>query len=384
MPPLIYLDHHSTTPCDPEVLDAMMPYFTERFGNAASRTHQLGWEAEEAVDIAREQVAKLLGCSPAEIIFTSGATESDNLAILGAARARANTGRHIITVTTEHKAVLDACHALEQEGFEVSYLKVGKDGLIDPEQLERTLRPDTILISMMHANNEIGVIQPIDEAARVCKSRNILFHSDGAQAVGKMPVNVRETGLDLYAISGHKIYGPKGIGALYVRRRDPRVILKPLQFGGGHERGFRSGTLPVPLIVGLGKACEILQKNLVHEVKHLRELRDALWKGIEAQLPNAQVNGSMSHRIPNNLNVSFPGINGEALLMGLTGIAVSTGSACTSASIEASYVLKALNVSDKLAHASLRFGVGRFNTMSEIEIAIAAVAKTVHRLGKMR
>ena len=379
----IYLDNQATTPVDPRVLTAMLPWFTEKFGNAASRSHAYGWEAEEAVDMAREQVANLIGASPQEIIFTSGATEADNLALFGAARFRRCEGKHLITLRTEHKAVLDPCGFLAKQGWDVTILDVQKDGLIDLQRLEDSIRPETILISIMHAHNEIGVIQPLYEIGELCKKRGIWFHVDGAQAVGKIPVDVKNLGIDLYALSAHKMYGPKGVGALYVRRRNPRIQLEPLLYGGGHERGFRSGTLPVPLIVGFGEAAAICQEVMEAESVRLRDLRDDLFAGLQDNLIDFQINGSFINRLPNNLNVSFFGVNGEALLMGLSSLAVSSGSACTSSAMAPSYVLKALGLDDDLAFASLRFGIGRFNTSGEIQIAVNSVCNSVDRLRRI-
>lgn len=379
----IYLDYHSTTPVDHRVFDAMVPYFSDKFGNPASRNHAYGWEAEEAVDIARERIAKSIGATPREIIFTSGATESDNLAIKGIAQMFRDKGNHIITLKTEHKAVLDTCKALERDGFEVTYLPVEKNGLINLDKLKSAIKDKTILVSVMHANNEIGVIQPVAEIGQICKENGIYFHCDGAQSVGKITVDVNEMGIDLLAISGHKIYGPKGIGALYVRRKNPRVRLKSQIDGGGHERGMRSGTLPTPLIVGLGKACELSSKLMAEETKRLLTLREKLYKGISSQLPKIILNGDTENRLPGNLNLSFSYVEGESLIMSLPNIALSSGSACTSASLEPSYVLKALGVSKDLAHSSIRFGLGRFTTEEEVDITINSVVKAVNRLRDM-
>jgi cysteine desulfurase len=376
----IYMDNHATTPCDPRVFEAMRPYFTEIFGNAASRTHQFGWQAQEAVENARKQVADLLGASPKEIIFTSGATESDNLAIKGVAEMYRERGDHIITVVTEHKAVLDSCKALARRGFKVTYLTVGSDGLISPDDVSRAITDKTILVSVMLANNEIGVIQPIAEIGKVCKERGVLFHTDATQAVGKIAFDVNEFNVDLVSITAHKMYGPKGVGALYVRSKHPRVQLVPIIDGGGHERGMRSGTLNVAGIVGLGKACEIAKAEMIDESKRLLALRERLRQGILSQLPEVRVNGSLQHRLPGNLNVSFAGVEGESLLMSLRDIAVSSGAACTSTSIEPSYVLKAIGLSDAQAHSSIRFGLGRFNTQEEVDYAIGLVAEVVSRL----
>jgi len=379
----IYLDNHATTPVDPRVLKAMLPYFTERFGNAASRNHSFGWQAEEAVEKARRQIAELIGATPKEIIFTSGATESNNLAIKGAAEMYAEKGNHIITVATEHKAVLDTCKRLEKRGCQVTYLSVNKDGLIDPDQLRKTITDRTVLISVMYANNEIGVVQPIAEIGRIAKERGVLFHSDATQAVGKVPVNVIEDDIDLMSLSAHKMYGPKGIGALYVRRKNPRVQLTAQMDGGGHERGMRSGTLNVPAIVGLGEACAICQREMAEESGRLGELRDHLKDRLLAELDEVYVNGSMEHRLPNNLNMSFAYVEGESLLMGINDVAVSSGSACTSATLEPSYVLKALGVGEDLAHTSIRFGLGRFNTAEEIEYVVGRLVEVVRRLREL-
>jgi cysteine desulfurase len=358
----------------------MLPYFAGKFGNAASRNHSFGWEAEQAVDKSRQQIAELIGASSKEIIFTSGATESDNLAIKGVAEMYAERGNHIITAVTEHKAVLDTCKHLEKRGCQVTYLPVAKDGLIDLDQLRASITPRTILISIMHANNEIGVIQPVREIGRIAKQRGVLFHTDATQAVGKTPVNVIEDNIDLMSISAHKIYGPKGIGALYVRRKNPRVQLAAQMDGGGHERGMRSGTLNVTGIVGLGEACAICQREMTEESARLKALRDRLKAGIEAELDEVYVNGSMELRLPGNLNMSFAYVEGESLLMGIQDVAVSSGSACTSASLEPSYVLKALGVGDDLAHTSIRFGLGRFNTEEEVDYVAARVIETVRKL----
>ena len=376
----IYLDNHATTPVDPRVLDAMLPYFTERFGNAASKSHAFGWEAEAAVDMAREQIAKLIGAAAKEIVITSGATESDNLAIKGVADAYREKGNHIVTCVIEHKAVLDSCKVLQKHGFEVTYLPVRSDGLIDMERLKRSLTDKTILISIMAANNEIGTINPIKEIGRLAKDRNILFHTDATQGVGKMPINVDTMGIDLLSLTAHKMYGPKGVGALYVRSTKPRVKLTPLIDGGGHERGMRSGTLNVPGIVGLGKACEISQQEMRAEGERLIALRERLKDGILAELDEVYLNGHTDERLPGNLNMSFAYIEGESLLMGLKEIAVSTGSACTSASLEPSYVLKAIGLADELAYSAIRFGLGRFNTAAEIDFTMARVIAEVRRL----
>jgi len=376
----IYLDNHATTPVDPRVLEAMLPYFTERFGNAASKSHPFGWEAEAAVDSAREQIAKLIGAAAKEIVITSGATESDNLAIKGVAEAYRDKGNHIVTCVTEHKAVLDSCKVLQKHGFQVTYLPVAPDGLIDLGRLGQSLTDKTILISIMAANNEIGTINPIKEIGRLAKEKNILFHTDATQGVGKIPINVDAMGIDLLSLTAHKMYGPKGVGALYVRSTKPRVRLTPMIDGGGHERGMRSGTLNVPGIVGLGMACEISQKEMSAEGERLIALRERLKEGILAELDEAYINGHPVERLPGNLNMSFAYVEGESLLMGLKEIAVSTGSACTSATLEPSYVLKALGVSDELAYSAIRFGLGRFNTTEEIDFTIHRVVEEVRRL----
>ncbi len=379
----IYMDYHATTPVDPRVLETMLPYFNETFGNAASRNHSFGWTAEQAVDKARQQIAELIGASPKEIIFTSGATESNNLAIKGVAEMYAERGNHIITVTTEHKAVLDTCKRLQKHGCEVTFLPVSKDGLIDLDQLRAAITARTILISVMYANNEIGVLQPVREIGQIAKEHGVLFHSDATQAVGKVPVNVIEDHIDLMSISAHKIYGPKGIGALYVRRKNPRVQLTAQMDGGGHERGMRSGTLNVTGIVGLGAACAVCQQEMAEESARLKSLRDRLKAKLEGALDEVYVNGSMEHRLPNNLNMSFAYVEGESLLMGIKDVAVSSGSACTSATLEPSYVLKALGISDDMAHTSLRFGLGRFNTEEEVDYVAERVIEAVTRLREL-
>jgi cysteine desulfurase len=379
----VYMDHHATTPVDPRVLEAMLPYFRERFGNAASRNHCFGWAAEEAVENARGQVARLLHASPKEIIFTSGATESNNLALKGVAEAYGHKGKHIITQRTEHKAVLDCCQRLEKQGFEVTYLPVEDSGRIRLEDLRGAITPRTILISVMYANNEIGVLQDIPEIGKLAHQRGVLLHVDGAQAVGKIPVDVEADGIDLLAISAHKIYGPKGAGALYVRRKNRRVQLAAQIDGGGHERGLRSGTLNVPGVVGLGKACEICEQEMPQEAARLGELRDRLRAGLEAKLDGTHIHGSMQQRLPHNLNMSFAEVEGESLLMGINDVAVSSGSACTSAALTPSHVLKALGVSAELAHSSLRFGLGRFNTAEEVDYVIARVTEVVTRLRQL-
>ncbi len=379
----VYLDNHATTPVDPRVLEAMLPYFNESFGNAASRNHAFGWTAEEAVENARGQIAKLIGATPKEIIFTSGATESDNLAIKGVAEMYREKGNHIITQVTEHKAVLDTCKRLEKDGYAVTYLPVQKDGRISLEELKAAITPKTILITIMYANNEIGVVQPVAEIGKIAKEKGIFFHVDGVQAVGKVPVDVNKDGIDLLSISAHKFYGPKGVGALYVRRRNPRVQLSAIIDGGGHERGMRSGTLNVPGIVGFGKACEIAQAEMPVEMERLRKMRDRLKDALFAKLDELFINGSMEHRLPNNLNISFAYVEGESMLMGINDIAVSSGSACTSATLEPSYVLKALGVGEDLAHTSIRFGLGRFNTDEELDYAVDRVVHTVQRLREL-
>jgi cysteine desulfurase len=379
----IYLDNHATTPMDPRVLNAMLPYFTEKFGNAASRNHSFGWESELAVENARKQIASLIGATPKEIIFTSGATESNNLAIKGVAEMYAERGNHIITAATEHKAVLDTCKHLEKRGYRVTYLPLQQNGLIDLEMLREAFTDKTILVTIMYANNEIGVIQPIAEIGKMCKERGVLFHTDAVQAVGKVPVDVIKDNIDILSLTGHKIYGPKGVGALYVRRRNPRVQITSQMDGGGHERGMRSGTLNVPGIVGLGEACAIAQKEMAEESKRLAHLRDKLKNKLEAELDEVYINGTMEHHLPNNLNISFAYVEGESLLMGINDIAVSSGSACTSATLEPSYVLKALGAGDDIAHSSIRFGLGRFNTEEEVDYAAAKVIDVVRRLREL-
>ena len=379
----IYMDNHATTPVDPRVLEAMLPYYTEHFGNAASRNHQFGWEAEQAVEAAREQIAKLIGATAKEIIFTSGATESDNLAIKGVAEMYREKGNHVITAATEHKAVLDTCKRLEKNGYRVTYLPVGADGLINLEDLKRAIDDKTILVTIMYANNEIGVLQPTAEIGRLCHEKGVLFHTDAVQAIGKVPVNVIKDNIDLMSITAHKIYGPKGVGALYVRRKNPRVQLTAQIDGGGHERGMRSGTLNVPNIVGLGKACEIAMHEMAEESKRLGYLRDRLKKKLEDNLDEIHINGSMEHRLPGNLNMSFVYVEGESLLMGINDIAVSSGSACTSATLEPSYVLKALGLGDDVAHSSIRFGIGRFNTEAEIDYVADKLIDTVKKLREL-
>jgi len=379
----IYLDNQATTAIDPGVFQAMEPWFKDKFGNAASRNHAYGWEAEEAVEIAREAVAAIINALPKEIIFTSGATEANNLALQGAARFYQEQGQHIITIKTEHKAVLDVCGYLEKEGFEITCLPVGKDGILDVNKLADAIRPDTILVSVMHANNEIGVIQPIKEIGALCKSKEIIFHVDAAQSVGKIPVDVIEMNIDLLSISAHKFYGPKGVGALFIRRKNPRIQLKPIMFGGGHERGIRSGTLPVPYIVGLGKACEIATEVMINESRKIAALRDALLKGIRAENPNARINGSMKRWLAGNLNMRFPGINNEAVIAAVPEIAISSGAACTTSTMEPSHVLLALGLSKNEAYSSLRFGIGRFNTKEDIDIASESINRCMKKLRKM-
>jgi cysteine desulfurase len=378
----IYMDHHATTPMDPRVLETMIPYYTRKFGNASSRSHQLGWEAEEAVETARRQVAALIHAKPQEIVFTSGATESDNLAIKGFARANRAKGKHIVTLPTEHKAVLDSCHSLEAEGFSVSSVPVGHDGLVDPTDIEAAVTEDTLLVSVMAAHNEIGVLQPVAEIGRICRERGVVFHTDAVQAAGKVPVDVTAQNVDMMSITAHKLYGPKGVGALYVRHSEPALRLHPLLDGGGHEGGLRSGTLNVPSIVGLGKACEICGQKMAQESERLRVLRDRLKDGILSRVEDCHVNGSMRHRLPHNLSLTFAHTESEALLMSLPEIALSTGSACNSAQPEPSYVLKAIGLSDELAYASLRFGLGRFNTEEEIAYTIERVVEAVTNLRK--
>jgi len=379
----IYLDNNATTPMDPRVLEAMTPYFLEHYGNSASRNHPFGWEAEEAVDYAREQVAKLIGADPKEIIFTSGATEGDNLGIKGIYEMYASKGNHIITATTEHKAVLDTCKHIEKLGGEVTYLQVQPDGLIDLKALEAAIKPTTILIAIMYANNEIGVVMPMPEISAIARKHGVLLFTDGTQAVGKIPVDVNKDGIDLMAFTAHKMYGPKGVGALYVRRKNPRVKVTAQIDGGGHERGMRSGTLNVPGIVGFGKACELCMLDMVEDTKRISKMRDHLQIEL-LKLEEAYVNGSSEHRLPHVANISFKHVEGEGLLMSFNkNIALSSGSACTSASLEPSYVLKALGLGDDLAHSSLRFGLGRFTTDEQIEYTIKAISETVLKLREM-
>ena len=379
----IYLDSHATTRTDPRVIEAMLPYFTDFFGNAASRNHSFGWEAEEGTEKARKQIANLIGATAKEIVFTSGATESNNLALKGVAEMYSERGNHIITQAIEHKAVLDTCKRLEKEGTRITYLPVQQNGLIDLDQLRDAITDKTILISIMYANNEIGVIQPMKEISKIAKEKGILFHTDAVQAVGKIPVNVIEDGIDLLSLTAHKIYGPKGVGALYVRRRNPRVQLTAQIDGGGHERGMRSGTLNVPGIVGLGAACELSQELMPEESKRMMFLRDRLKDMLMTELDEVYINGTTEHRLPHNLNISFAYVEGESLLMGINDIAVSSGSACTSATLEPSYVLKALGAGDDLAHSSIRFGIGRFNTEEEIDYVGNKVIDVVRKLREL-
>ena len=379
----IYMDYHATTPVDPRVFEAMKPYFTELFGNPASRNHSFGWQAEDAVEKARKQIASLIGATAKEIVFTSGATESNNLAIKGVAEMYAEKGNHIITAATEHKATLDTCKRLEKDGFRVTYLQVQANGLVDLDQLRDAITDKTILISIMYANNEIGVVQPIAEIGKIAKERGVLFHTDAVQAVGKIPVNVIADNVDLLSISGHKVYGPKGVGVLYVRRKGPRVQLTAQIDGGGHERGMRSGTLNVPGIVGLGEACAIAQAEMPVESKRMAYLRDKLKDRLIGALDEVYINGTMESRLPNNLNISFAFVEGESLLMGINDIAVSSGSACTSATLEPSYVLKALGAGDDIAHSSIRFGIGRFNTEEEVDYVAGKVIEVVQKLREL-
>jgi cysteine desulfurase len=378
----IYMDYHATTPVDPRVLDAMLPYFREEFGNASSKSHPFGWHAEEAVEEARAQVAALIGASPKEIVWTSGATESNNLAIKGVAEFHAGKGKHLVTVATEHKAVLDSMHALERRGWSLTVLPVDRDGLVDPAALKAALRPDTVLVSVMHANNETGVVQPIAELGAITRAAGVLFHCDAVQSAGKIPFDVERAQVDLASLSAHKMYGPKGVGALFVRRK-PRVRLTAQMDGGGHERGFRSGTLNVPGIVGLGKACALAAAERDAEAARVLALRERLRAGLSAGLDLLTVNGSLSHRLPGNLNVSFAYVEGEAMMMAIKDVAVSSGSACTSASLEPSYVLRAMGVGDDLAHSSIRFGLGRFTTEAEVDYTVRLVIEKVKKLRDM-
>jgi cysteine desulfurase len=380
----IYLDNHATTRCDPRVVEVMLPYFSEHYGNAASKSHSFGWTAEAAVDFAREQIATLIGARAKEIVLTSGATEANNLAIKGVAWAHRGRADHIVTVATEHKAVLDPCKRLAAEGFRVTFLQPDRDGLVTPAQVAEAVEEGTALVSVMYVNNEIGVVQPIAEIARAVKDRNpkTLFHCDAVQGVGKLPFDVETMHVDLVSMTAHKMYGPKGIGALWIRRK-PRVRIEPLIDGGGHERGLRSGTLPVPLIAGFGAACELAQAERADEAERVGALRDRLYQGLIAGLDDVHVNGSLAQRVPGNLNLSFGGVDGEALLMTLKNVAISSGSACTSASLEPSYVLRCLGVDDELAHSSIRFGVGRFNTQEEIDYTVELVVTSVRRLREL-
>ncbi len=379
----IYMDNHATTRTYPRVVAAMLPFFTEDYGNAASRTHCFGWKADEAVELARGEVAELIGADAKEITFTSGATESNNLALKGAAGMYRRQGNHLITVQTEHRAVLDPCRRLQREGFEVTFLPVDRFGRVTPGQVAEAITPRTILVSVMLANNEVGTLQPVAEIGKICKERQVLLHTDATQAVGKIPVDVSVLQADLLSLSAHKLYGPKGVGALYIRRRQPHVRLEPLFDGGGHERGMRSGTLPVPSVVGLGAACALCRQEMPTESVRVRELRDRLHQGLAERLEECYLNGHPEQRLPGNLNLSFAHVQGEALLMALKTVAVSSGSACTSASVEPSYVLRALGVPDELAHSSIRFGLGRFNTAAEVERVIDEVTRAVCRLRAM-
>jgi cysteine desulfurase len=376
----IYMDHHATTPVDPRVLEAMLPYFSESFGNAASRNHKFGWEAEAAVETARGQVAYLINARPEEIIFTSGATESDNLAVKGVAWARRSKGTEIITLATEHKAILDSCRRLEGDGFGVTYMPLEPDGLVDFARLEAAVSPGTILVTVMAANNEIGVLQPIAEIGKLCRARGIIFHTDGVQAVGKIPIDVEAMSVDLMSITAHKLYGPKGIGALYIRSRPAGLELVPIADGGGQERGIRPGTLNVPGIVGLGKACEICRQEMSEESSRLRGLRDRLKQALLSRLDDVHINGSMERRLPHNLNVSFRGVDAESLMLGINDVAVSSGSACLSGTREPSYVLRALGIDEELAQNPIRFGLGRFNTREEVDYVSERVVETVKSL----
>lgn len=379
----VYLDNNSTTRTDPRVLEVMLPYFTEKFGNSASRNHSYGWETEEGVDLAREQVASVINASSKEIIFTSGATESNNLAIKGVAAMYRKKGNHIITAATEHKAVIDPCMRLERDGGQVTFLPVDKHGLVSPQQVSDAITDRTILVSIMAANNEIGTIHPLKEIGKICKAKGVLFHTDATQAIGKIPLDVEDMGIDLLSMSAHKMYGPKGVGALFVRRKDPRVRIDAMLDGGGHERGMRSGTLNVTGIVGMGMAAEICRKELAPESERLLKLRNRLHEGLTSKLEDIYLNGHPVQRLPGNLNISFAFVEGEGLMMGIKDVAVSSGSACTSASLEPSYVLKALGLGDELAHSSIRFGIGRFNTEEEIDFVINDVVRAVNHLRNM-
>ncbi len=379
----VYMDNNSTTRTDPRVLEAMMPYFTEKFGNSASRNHAYGWETEEGVNLAREQVASIINASSKEIIFTSGATESNNLAIKGVAAMYKKKGNHIISAVTEHKAVIDTCMRLERDGCSVTFLPVDKYGIVSPQQVADAITDKTVIVSIMAANNEIGTVHPLKEIGAICKAKGVLFHTDATQTVGKIPMDVEDMGIDLLSMTAHKMYGPKGVGALYVRRKDPRVRLDAMLDGGGHERGMRSGTLNVTGIVGMGMAAEICRKELHSESERLLKLRNRLHEGINSKLEDAYLNGHPIHRLPGNLNISFAFVEGEGLMMGIKDVAVSSGSACTSASLEPSYVLKALGLGDELAHSSIRFGLGRFNTEEEVDFVINDVVRAVNHLRDM-
>jgi len=379
----IYMDNHYTTQCDPRVVEAMLPYFTEKYGNSASRNHSFGWEAEEGVDQARKQIAKIINADSKEIVFTSGATESDNLALKGVAEMYREKGDHIITSSTEHRAVIDTAKALEKKGVKVTFLPVDKAGMINPDDVREAITDKTILISIMLANNEIGTIHPVKEIGKIAKEKGVLFHCDATQGVGKIPVDVQDMGIDLMSFTAHKIYGPKGIGALYVRRKRPRVRLVPMIDGGGHERGMRSGTLPVPLVVGFGKAVELCEQEMATESVRIKDLRDRLQDGIMGAMEEVYLNGHPTERLPGNLNISFAYVEGEALLMGVKEIALSSGSACTSATLEPSYVLRALGVGSDLAHSSIRFGIGRFTTPEEVDYTIDRMIKAVNHLREM-
>jgi len=378
----LYLDYQATTPTDKRVVEAMAPYWTEKFGNPHSRNHHFGWEAEDAVEIAREHVSQLIGASPKEVIFTSGATEANNLALKGVAKFYGDKKNHIITCVTEHKCVLETCRALQQDGFDVTYLHVKENGLIDLDDLKAAITDKTLIVSIMAVNNEIGVIQPLKEIGQICRDNKVFFHTDAAQAVGKITLDVEDMNIDLMSISGHKMYGPMGIGALFVRRR-PRVRLVPLIHGGGQERGMRSGTLPTPLVVGFGKACEIALKEMGAEAARLRGFQERLFEGLKERIPEIYLNGDLESRIPGNLNISFSYVEGEGLMMGIKDLGVSSGSACTSASLEPSYVLRALGVEEELAHTSLRLGLGRFTTEDDIDYAIERISKEVNRLREL-
>uniref|UniRef100_A0A1D1Z9H6 cysteine desulfurase n=1 Tax=Anthurium amnicola TaxID=1678845 RepID=A0A1D1Z9H6_9ARAE len=378
----LYLDMQATTPVDPRVLDAMLPFYLSRYGNPHSRTHLYGWESEQAVEAARAQVAALIGANPKEVFFTSGATESNNVSVKGLMHFYRDKRRHVVTTQTEHKCVLDSCRHLQQEGFDVTYLPVERDGLVDLRRLADAIRPDTGLVSVMAVNNEIGVVQPIEEIGRICKEKGVFFHTDAAQAVGKIPIDVERMGVGLMSLSGHKIYGPKGVGALYLRRR-PRVRVEPQMSGGGQERGIRSGTVPTPLVVGMGAACELAMREMEYDSKRIAALQERLLNGIRAKLDGVVINGSVEHRYAGNLNLSFAYVEGESLLMGLKEVAVSSGSACTSASLEPSYVLRALGVEEDMAHTSIRFGIGRFTTEAEVDRAVELTVKQVEKLREM-